>query len=552
MSGLLVVVCVWLVCGGIKGGVERYLEGRGKRVSGGQRRLLTILCVLATLAAAVMEAGNILLQPPQIIPVNYEEVFTAPLEIEMQIHGILGLTELPFAEIYYTTDGSDPADAAVRVKYEGPFVITSSTSFTARSLFFGLFWSELEVPSAYYKMASADGTYVAAEGLEIRGGTALSVGEQGVLEAVIAPENATDTAVYWTSSDPEAVAVDRQTGRITALEPGKQVYITARTVVGTLSASVTVRTREAAAVSTPPPAPAPTPTPTPTPTLTVERLPVEPSWVLLEEGESCWLEAWAEPAGAAGELVWHSETAWVASVTADGYVTGRQPGTAQICVTAPNGVTACGTVEVLPPVPAFVPVDSVNVQAEEPVVLLEGGDGVQLDAWVLPTDATEQRLRWSSEDPSVVEVTGDGALFPGEPGQTTVWVEDWDGRCAVPIEVVVVGIPEEVPASVEVQTDWITLFPDGGVMVDMDISSPEGHSELYLEYAREEDGAAWITEPLTCYEDRCESWFSTTISAGRYGLEPGVYEFRALLCRVGEDGALKVLAEDTFWVEVAA
>ena len=55
MSGLLVVVCVWLVCGGIKGGVERYLEGRGKRVSGGQRRLLTILCVLATLAAAVME-----------------------------------------------------------------------------------------------------------------------------------------------------------------------------------------------------------------------------------------------------------------------------------------------------------------------------------------------------------------------------------------------------------------------------------------------------------------------------------------------------------------
>ena len=95
-----------------------------------------------------MEAGNILLQPPQIIPVNYEEVFTAPLEIEMQIHGILGLTELPFAEIYYTTDGSDPADAAVRVKYEGPFVITSSTSFTARSLFFGLFWSELEVPSA--------------------------------------------------------------------------------------------------------------------------------------------------------------------------------------------------------------------------------------------------------------------------------------------------------------------------------------------------------------------------------------------------------------------
>lgn len=570
MSGMLAIFAVWVLCWAATKGLDKYLAGEKTRLNAAVKRLLVLLSMLTTVATLISEAGDVLLQPPHTTPVNYEEVYTAPLKIEMNVHGFLGQIQLPFLEIYYTTDGSDPATSESAVKYSGPFEIFKSTSFTARSRFFGVLWSELEAPSPYYRIAPEDKAYIRAEEISILGKTSLTVGEKAVMEAVVTPENATDTEVYWTSSAPQVVSVDRQTGEITALLAGGPVIITARAAVGDLSAQVEVRVlggeedtqggqrpEAGTTVSTP----APVPTLPPSPSLGpvgVESLRIEPGWMSLTVGESAWLSAFTEPVGAVTDLYWSSTEETVATVTGDGYVTAWKEGVTEVQVTAGNGMTAWGLVEVLAPEPEFIEVSSLEVWADDPVVLDAYGTGVKIDAWVLPYDATEQRLRWYSEDESVVEVTDDGVLFPGEAGWTTVWVEDWEGRYAQPISVEVVGISQEEDFSgaVDVQGEYFIISQGEGARIGIEISGPAEASELYIEsvYTDVSTGEeeARLFGPLTEFDSCAEAWFSTTISAEEYDLSyPGTYRINVLLCSDGKQGVLEVMAQDTFWIEVA-
>ena len=120
----------------------------------------------------------------------------------------------------------------------------------------------------------------------------------------------------------------------------------------------------------------------------VASLSVTPASVALPQGETRTLSAVARDAGGTTlggvYLVWRSSAPTVASVSPTGVVKGRQPGTAEISVRAPNGTTATVSVQVaaeLPPV-RFTEIhyDNADVDVGE-AIEIEGPAGTDLTDW---------------------------------------------------------------------------------------------------------------------------------------------------------------------------
>ena len=90
--------------------------------------------------------------------------------------------------------------------------------------------------------------------------TTIKVNDVVQINATVAPENATNRELVWSSSDTVVATVDSN-GLVTGINPGV-VTITAQTVDGKVEETITI-TVEALPTPTPTPTPSPTPTPEP-------------------------------------------------------------------------------------------------------------------------------------------------------------------------------------------------------------------------------------------------------------------------------------------------
>ena len=87
---------------------------------------------------------------------------------------------------------------------------------------------------------SLEPTTIAVTGVSLnRSDMTLEVGRSATLQAVVAPNNATNKAVTWSSNNTATAVVD-STGKVTAVAPGSAV-ITVRTADGSKTASCTVK-----------------------------------------------------------------------------------------------------------------------------------------------------------------------------------------------------------------------------------------------------------------------------------------------------------------------
>lgn len=144
----------------------------------------------------------------------------------------------------------------------------------------------------------------------------LEIGETYTLEAEVAPEDATDKTVTWTSSDSEIVVV--ADGVVTAVAPGSAV-ITAS--VGEITAECRVKVAEPAPV--------------------VTGIELSETMLTLTEGDIVTLTAKITPAEAAGaEVIWSTSDRAVATVT-DGTVTAISKGTVIITATVGEYSASC-------------------------------------------------------------------------------------------------------------------------------------------------------------------------------------------------------------------
>ena len=236
------------------------------------------------------------------------------------------------------------------------------------------------------------------------------------LIAIVLPENATNKNVIWTSDNPEiATVVD---GVVTAISEG-MATITATTEDGgfnaTCEVSVEINQSEVA----------------------VTGVCLDQSVLILNAlGESARLTATVLPEAAADKRVtWSSGDESVVTVD-DGVVTAISEGTATITATTEDGgfnATCEVSVEINQ---SEVAVTGITLDASE-TYWLSPTEPMRLTAFVLPADATNKQVTWSSSDESVVTVD-DGVVTAIANGFANITATTKDGgftaTCSITVD----------------------------------------------------------------------------------------------------------------------
>ena len=226
-------------------------------------------------------------------------------------------------------------------------------------------------------------------------------GSSEKLTATVEPTNATNKNVTW-SSDHEAIATVDQNGTVTARRGG-QATITVTTADGSKTATCTVRVK--IQIGEP-----------------VQSVGLNKTELALEVGKTGTLEAKVEPSDATNKNVtWSSSNPEFATV-ANGTVTAVSAGEATITVTTEDGgKTATCKVTVKP---QNVLVTAISVPS---TATLYVGNTATLTATVTPTNATNQKVTWSSNNESVATVGTDGTVTAVSAGTATITATAQDG-----------------------------------------------------------------------------------------------------------------------------
>lgn len=224
----------------------------------------------------------------------------------------------------------------------------------------------------------------------------LNVGATSQLSATVLPVNAENKTVNW-SSDHASIASVNSTGLVSAVSNGVAV-ITATTVDGSHTDTSTVT------VSTP-----------------VSSVVMTPEIFTVSVGETQQLTANVLPATASNKSVtWLSGTPSVATVSSTGLVTGVSNGSSIISV-----ITVDGSHTDTSECTVITGVQSVSVAP--PTITVNTGSTAQLTATVLPVDATNKNVVWSSDTLAVATVNNTGLITGVSNGTAIIKATTVDG-----------------------------------------------------------------------------------------------------------------------------
>ena len=167
----------------------------------------------------------------------------------------------------------------------------------------------------------------------------------------------------------------------------------------------------------------PVPEPTP-PVVSVTSVTLNKTSTSIQVGGTETLTATVSPKDAANKKVtWKSSNAAIASVDANGKVTGVKAGEATITVTTEDGgKTATCKVTVSD---KEIKVTGVKLNKSETSLLVGGNE--TLTATVLPEDATNQNVTWKSDKPEIATVDANGKVTAVKVGEATITVTTEDG-----------------------------------------------------------------------------------------------------------------------------
>ncbi len=229
-----------------------------------------------------------------------------------------------------------------------------------------------------------------AEGITVIGEeTTVWVGENASFSAVVTPADTTDKSVVWSSSDEKIATVDAD-GKITALKAGS-CDIIASSVYGTAEGRITVTVLQQ-----------------------IEGIELSRTDKAMKIDESFSLTATVLPADAYDHSArWESSDSETVSVDSQGVVTAHKLGTATITAySADENIKAVCEVRVIKLI------DSITFT--ENAINMEKGETATLIPVILPEDATEKQLTWTSSDSETVSVDENGKVTGLKGGVATV------------------------------------------------------------------------------------------------------------------------------------
>ena len=266
--------------------------------------------------------------------------------------------------------------------------------------------------SIYVKAPETDFTSVESISIDVEEKTdEVLAGQQLHLTSEVLPENATNKTVIWEVSDTSLATID-ENGILTANGENKsgKVTVTAKAGLQTDSVEITINPQEQV--------------------IPVQEVKITGSVEIFIGHEPVQFVAEVIPSDATfNEVTWTSSDEWVAVVDETGKVSasdkpsdkpGAYPDTAVITATA-GGVSSTFEVTV-----KEVPVEQVKITGYENVTVngkttLGIHDILQLQASILPADASCQDILWTSSNMEVALVDANGRVENGnQTGSVTI------------------------------------------------------------------------------------------------------------------------------------
>ena len=277
--------------------------------------------------------------------------------------------------------------------------------------------------TATITVTTADGSYkatcvvtviVPVTGITLnKTSTTIVVGNSETLTATVLPANATNKSVTWSSGN-TGVATVNSSGVVTAVSAGTAI-ITVETADGSRKATCTINV-----------------------VIPATGVTLNKTSTTIVLGSTETLSATVYPTNATNKSVtWSSNNTGVATVNSNGVVTAISAGAATITATAADGgykTTCVVTVVVLP----------AGVSLNKNATTIASGNTETLTATVIPTNATNKSVTWSSSNTAVANVNSNGVVTAVSAGTATITAETAEGGYKVGCIVTVVVLPTGV------------------------------------------------------------------------------------------------------------
>lgn len=260
----------------------------------------------------------------------------------------------------------------------------------------GGFWSGWSNPYSHAKLKTI---HIPVESISLNySSTNLNVGNNVNLVATVLPENADNKSISWVSSNPNIASVN--SGLVTAISPGNVIIYAISNensnIIGTCEVSVHQP---------------------------LQAIALNPKNISLTASQT--FDGYSltfYPTNADNKkVIWQSSDTDVVTIDSTGKISAIKGGEAKILVISieNSNIKDEGTVTVIQPVTGI----SINKSSIE----LTEDDSEQLFASVLPENASNKSVNWTSSDVSIAMVSPDGTVYGIKAGQATIMATTVDG-----------------------------------------------------------------------------------------------------------------------------
>ena len=244
--------------------------------------------------------------------------------------------------------------------------------------------------------------------------TTLNYNQSTQLKAIISPNNATNQNVTWTSSNSELVSVD-QNGNVKAIKNiDGYSLITATTVDGNKQASIRINTKKVDN------------------TIKVTGIKLSADSTTLNYNQSTQLKAIISPNNATNQnVIWTSSNSELVSVDQNGNVKTIKniDGYSLITATTVDGNKQASIRINTKKVDNTIKVTGIKINnSSSGTLYLNNSNYINLTHTIIPNNATNQNVTWTSSNTAVATVNSNGNVTAKSIGSTTITVKTNDGN----------------------------------------------------------------------------------------------------------------------------
>ena len=186
----------------------------------------------------------------------------------------------------------------------------------------------------------------------------------------------------------------------------------------------------------------------------VSNLTVTPTSVSMTISQTQQITATVAPSNAANKtLSWSSSNTGIATVSNSGLITSVSAGSATITVQTTDGSNLSATVSVSVSANAIL-ITSITVVPSSAV--LAPGATTQVNSTILPSNATNKTLTWSSSNTGIATVNSSGLVTAVAAGTANIWATSTDGTNRTGTCTITVSVPA---TSVSLNQSTATMHP---------------------------------------------------------------------------------------------